>query len=200
MFYICVLKIFQTIAAQTIDRQLAAMHLVAVAVGDVFGQGRREVDLVQVGDRVAGLADEVDVGCGIGVEPFHSVDGADAHDLALLLEQGQVPVNSRQGDVRVLGLKHFVDHVRRRVGCGRAKTFQYGISFAELFRGRCHGHLPFFVFWGSLVYTHILSHDFNFVNKNYSHLHIFFKTRPRRFLYIPPHLFHPFLDEYGYLW
>ena len=143
MLYICVLKIFQTIAAQTVDRQLAAVHLVAVAVGDVFSQGRGKMDLVQVGDCIAVLTDEVDVGCGIGVEPFHSMYGTDAHDFALLLEQSQVPINGGQGDVRMLSLKHFVDHVRRRVGCSRAKTFQNGISFAELLGSRCHGHLPF---------------------------------------------------------
>ena len=143
MLYICVLRIFQTVAAKTVDGQLAAVHLVAVAIGDVFCQGGREVDLVQVGDRFAGLADEVDMGVSFGVESLHSVNGTDACDQALLLKQSQVSVNGSQGDVRVLGLKHFVDHVRRRVGISRTQTLENGVAFSELLCGRCHRHLPF---------------------------------------------------------
>ena len=172
MFFYFGLKIFfvNTAAAKTTDGQLAAVHLIAGAIGDFPVEGSGDLDLMQIGDRVTCFANEVDMGFGVGIEPLHTFDGAYAHDLALLLEQRQIPVNGSQGDVRVFGLKHFVDHVRRRVGCGRSQTFQDGIAFFEVLFCNAHGHLPFFLFWGSLVYTHIVTYVFLFVNKNYSHL------------------------------
>ena len=188
MFFNFGLKIFfvNTAAAKTTDGQLAAVHLIAGAIGDFLTQGVGDVDLVQIGDRVAAFANEVNMIDGVSVEPFHTVDSAYAGNQALLLEQRQIPVNGSQGDVRVFGLKHFVDHVRRRVGCGRSQTFQDGIALFEVLFCNAHGHLPFFLFWGSLVYTHIVAHDFLFVNKNYSHLGNYFlgsdKSRRARFL------------------
>ena len=161
MFFNFGLKIFfvKAAAAKTADGHLAAVHLIAGAIGDFLIQGVGDVDLVQIRDSVAAFANEVDVGVGVAIEPLHTFDGADAGDQTLLLEQRQIPVNGSQGDVRVFGLKHFVDHVRRGMSCGRAKTFQNGISFSELLCGRCHGHLPFFLVWGALVYTHIVTQD-----------------------------------------
>ena len=173
MFYIFSgLKIFfvDTAAAKTTDGQLAAVHLIAGAIGDFLTQGVGDTDLMEIGNRVAAFANEVNMIDGVSVKSFHTVNGAYAGNQALLLEQSQIPVNCCQGDVRVFSLKHFVDHVRRRVGCGRSQTFQDGIAFFEVLFCNAHGHLPFFLFWGSLVYTHIVSHGFWFVNKNYSHL------------------------------
>ena len=132
------------------------------------------MDLMEIGNRVAAFANEVNMIDGVSVESLYTVDGAYAGDQTLLLEQGQIPVNSGQGDVRVFGLKHFVDHVRRRVGCGRSQTFQDGIPLFEVLFCNAHGHLPFFLFWGSLVYTHIVTYVFLFVNKNYSHFQKYF--------------------------
>ena len=154
MFFYFGLKIFfvKTAAAKTADGHLAAVHLIAGAIGDFLIQGVGDVDLVQIRDSVAAFANEVDVGVGVAIEPFHTFDGADAGDQALLLEQRQIPVNGSQGDVRVFCLKHFVDHVRRRVGCGRSQTFQDGIAFFEVLFCNAHGHLPFFCF-GALLFT-----------------------------------------------
>jgi len=150
----------QTAAAKTGDGQLAAVHLITGAISNLVTEGFGDVNLMQIRDSVAFLADEVDMGVGVCVKPFHAFDCADAGDLTLLLEQGQIPVNRSQGDVRVFRLKHFVDHVRRRVGIGGTQTFQYGVAFPEVLGGCCHGHLPFSLFWGSLVYTHIVAYGF----------------------------------------
>ena len=155
MFYIFLgLKIFfvDTAAAKTTDGQLAAVHLIAGAIGDFLIQGVGDVNLMEIRNRVALFANEVDMGCGVAIEPFHTFDRADAGDQTLLLEQSQIPVNGSQGDVRVFSLKHFVDHVRRRVGCSRSQTFQDGIALFEVLFCNAHGHLPFFCF-GALLFT-----------------------------------------------
>ena len=154
MFFNFGLKIFfvKTAAAKTADGHLAAVHLIAGAIGDFLTQGVGDVDLVEIRDGVAFFANEVDVGGCVAIEPFHTFDGADAGDQTLLLEQRQIPVNGSQGDVRVFCLKHFVDHVRRRVGCGRSQTFQNGIPLFEVLFRNAHGHLPFFCF-GALLFT-----------------------------------------------
>ena len=154
MFFNFGLKIFfvKAAAAKTADGHLAAVHLIAGAIGDFPVQGVGDVDLMQIRDSVAFFANEVDVGVGVAIEPFHTLDGADAGDEALLLEQSQIPVNGSQGDVRVFCLKHFVDHVRRWVGISRTETFQDGITFFEVLFCNAHGHLPFFCF-GALLFT-----------------------------------------------
>ena len=154
MFFNFGLKIFfvKAAAAKTADGHLAAMHLIAGAIGDFPVQGVGDVDLMQIRDSVAFFANEVDVGVGVAIEPLNTFDGANAGDQTLLLEQGQIPVNGSQGDVRVFRLKHFVDHVRRRVGISRTQTFQDGIAFSEVLFRFAHGHLPFCCF-GALLFT-----------------------------------------------
>ena len=66
---------------------------------------------MQIGHTVTAGADEVDVGFGIGVEPFDSRYRADTDDLTLLFEKCQIPVHSGLGDVRVGFLKHPVNHL-----------------------------------------------------------------------------------------
>ena len=154
MFFNFGLKIFfvKAAAAKTADGHLAAVHLIAGAIGNFPVQGVGDVDLVEIRDSVAFFADEVNVGGSVAIEPFHTFDSAYAGDQSLLLEQGQIPVNGSQGDVRVFSLKHFVDHVRRGVGCGRSQTFQDGIPLFEVLFCNAHGHLPFFCF-GALLFT-----------------------------------------------
>ena len=157
MFFNFGLKIFfvKTAAAKTTDGQLAAVHLIAGAIGDFLTQGVGDVDLMEIGNGVAFFANEVDVGRGVAIEPFHTFHRADAGNQALLLEQCQIPVNGSQGDVRVFSLKHFVDHIRRRVGCGRSQTFQDGIALFEVLFRNAHGHLPFSVVLGlSCLHPH----------------------------------------------
>ena len=154
MFFNFGLKIFfvKAAAAKTADGHLAAVHLIAGAIGDFPVQGVGDVDLVQIRDGVTFFANEVDVGGCVAIESLHTFDGANAGDQTLLFEQGQIPVNGSQGDVRVFRLKHFVDHVRRRVGSSRTETFQDGVAFFEVLFRFAHGHLPFCCF-GALLFT-----------------------------------------------
>lgn len=152
LFFALKIFVFQTAAAKTTDGQLAAVHLIAGAIGNFLTQGVGDDDLMEIGDGVAAFTDEVDMGRGVTVEPFHTFDGAYAGNQTLLLEQRQIPVNGSQGDVRVFGLKHFVDHVRRRVGISRTQTIQNGIAFSEVLFRYAHGHLPFCCF-GALLFT-----------------------------------------------
>ena len=75
---------------------------VPVGIGaDAFGNDHSR----QVVHLVTAAADEVDMGFGICVKPFHTVDGADADHQSLLLEKSQIPVDRAQGDVRVFGFQ-----------------------------------------------------------------------------------------------
>ena len=76
----------------------------------------------QVIHLVAGVADEVDVGFGVCIEAFHTVDGAHADDQALLLEERQIPVDRSQRDVRVLSFQLGMYPFSRRVAGCRAET------------------------------------------------------------------------------
>ena len=67
-------------------------------------------------------ADEVNMGFGVGVEPFHTVDRSHADDQALLLEECQIPVDRTQRDVRVFVLQLGMYPFRCGMGCGGAKT------------------------------------------------------------------------------
>ena len=99
MFYIfsgLKIFIFQAAAAKTGDGQLAAVHLIAGAIGDFLTQGVGDVDLVQVGDGVAIFANEVNMIDGVSVESLHTVDGAYAGDQTLLFKQRQISVNGSQ--------------------------------------------------------------------------------------------------------
>ena len=79
MFYIFSgLKIFfvNTAAAKTTDGQLAAVHAIAGAIGDFLMQGVGDMDLMEIGNRVAAFANEVNMIDGVSVESFHTVDSA----------------------------------------------------------------------------------------------------------------------------
>ena len=154
LFFALKIFVFQAAAAKTADGQLAAVHLIARAIGDFLTQGVGDADLMEIGNSAAVFANEVNMIDGISVESLHTVDGAYAGDQALLFEQRQIPVNGSQGDVRVFGLKHFVDHVRRRVGIRRTQTFQDGIAFSEVLFCNAHRHLPFCCFGAFCLHPH----------------------------------------------
>ena len=154
LFFALKIFVFQAAAAKAADGQLAAAHLIAGAIGYFLTQGVGDQDLMEIGNSITFFANEVDMVDGVAVEPFHTFDGADAGNQALLLEQRQIPVNGRQGDVRVFGLKHFVDHVRRRVGISRTQTFQDGIAFSEVLFCNAHRHLPFCCFGAFCLHPH----------------------------------------------
>ena len=78
MFFYFGLKIFfvKTAAAKTTDGHLAAVHLIAGAIGDFLMQGVGDMDLMEIGNRVAVFANEVNMIDGVSVESFHTVDSA----------------------------------------------------------------------------------------------------------------------------
>ena len=116
------------------------------AAGGVFhgaAQLLRHGDLGKIDNCMATGADEVDMGLYIAVEALDATHGAKALDDALLLKQGQVPVNRGKGDVRVLRLKHFVQGFRRGVSMGASQTGENGVPLAELLAFLFHKLLLF---------------------------------------------------------
>ena len=103
---------------------------VAVNIGcETFGNDHSR----QVVHLVAGPADEVNMGFGVCIEPFHAVDCAYADDQTLLLEECKIPVDRSQRDVRVFGLQLGVYPFRCGVaGCG-SETIQNRLTFFEVF-------------------------------------------------------------------
>ena len=88
----------------------------------------------QIVHLVTGVTDEVDMGFGVGIEPLHTVYGADADDQPLLLEEGQIPVNRTQRDVRVFSFQLGVNPFGGGVcGCG-AKAIENRFALFEVFR------------------------------------------------------------------
>jgi hypothetical protein len=116
------------------------------AAGGIFhgaAQLLRHRDLGKIGNAVAGRADEVGMGLCVAVEALDATHGAQALDDALLLKQGQVPINRGKGDVRVLRLKHFVQGFRRGVSMGASQTGENGVPLAELLAFLFHKLLLF---------------------------------------------------------
>ena len=79
----------------------------------------------------------------VAVEPLNAVYCAYADDLALILEHGQVPVNSTQGNVRIFLLQVVVDHFSGGVGVRASQVVQDRVALAELLGGSFHRLAPF---------------------------------------------------------
>ena len=120
-----------TVAAQTGEGQSAAFDVAAATFFPVVpGHG----DLVQVDDRIAIAADEVDMGFGVGVEAFHTFHRGHTHDGAFGLEFRQIPVNRRQRDVGMFLMQHFVHHIRGGMGVGVLQAGKDRVALFELLR------------------------------------------------------------------
>jgi hypothetical protein len=72
------------------------------------------------------------MGVNVTVEPLHTVYCAKTLDHTLLLEQGQVSVNSTQRNVRIFMLDLGMNPIGRRVNIGTPQASQNCISFFEL--------------------------------------------------------------------
>ena len=101
-----------TFPAEAGEGQAAAADP-AAGVVHLVGQGLGDGNLLQVQNSVAAVADEVDMGRGLGIEALRAVDTAHGGNQPLLLEQVQIPVHRSQGDIRVGLPKHLVDHLRQ---------------------------------------------------------------------------------------
>ena len=102
----------------------------------------RPIDrIIIVSDSVA--ADEMHMGIGVGIEPFHTLDRGHTHDLALILEVGQVPVDGSHGQVGDVVLQVGVDGLCGGVGVCASQIFQNRIALSETLFASCHGNTSF---------------------------------------------------------
>ena len=124
------------------EAELTGIYGAADLGSRLAAEGMRYAELRQVDHRIAVLTDEVDVGIGVPVESFHAPDRGDAGDQPLLLEQGQIPVDRGQGDVRDLFADLVEDPVGGRMDIGGADTAQDRVPLTEMLP--ClHRHLLF---------------------------------------------------------
>ena len=156
-----------TVAAKTGKGQLAALDLAAGAVSTEFCGNR---DLMHIHDCVTSVTDEVNVGFGVGIESFDTVDSSDAGDAALLLKESQIAINGCLRDVGMGILKHLVYHLGGWVGVCVHQAGQDRIALSEVLGVGFHRHQPFLYLRVILIYKRIITHSFWLVNKNYSHL------------------------------
>ena len=94
------------------EAELTFAHLAAGGGFHGAAQLLGHRDLGKIDNGVAAIADEVDMGLGVAVEALDTAHCAQALDDALVFEQGQIPVHRGQGDIRVLGQQHFMQHFR----------------------------------------------------------------------------------------
>ena len=115
-----------TAAADTGEGQGAAFDVAAATFFPVVpGHG----DLMQVDDRIAAGADEVDMGVGVGIEPFHTLHRGHTHDLAFGLKLGQVSAQPKS-DLLLLETGHNYEcnhfhhsnHLPVPIGCNLLKN------------------------------------------------------------------------------
>jgi len=85
------------------EGQLAVFHAAAGLAACLGAEGLGHLHLGKIDHRVAAVADEVNMGLGVGIEPFDTVDCAEADDHALLLEPGKVAVDCTKTQIRDLG-------------------------------------------------------------------------------------------------
>ena len=112
------MRVLHTAPAPAVEGQVAGVHpgigLSCGGGGQLLGDGHP----VEVCDRAAAGADEVDMGIDVAVIPLDSVHGAQADDQPLILKQGNVAVDRPKGQVRDLGLQGRVHRFSRRVLVG----------------------------------------------------------------------------------
>ena len=94
------------------ERQRAAFHPTSLGSrgGEQFFWDR---DLGKIQNGMTFVTDEVDMGFGVAVEPFYAFHSSHADDHALLFEEGQIPIDRGQRDVRMFLPEHFMNHLCR---------------------------------------------------------------------------------------
>ena len=107
---------------QTGEAELAIGHLTAAAAFSNTFQGFGNVHIHQINDGVTILTDEVDVGSGVAIEPFHTIDCGHTHHHALLLKQVQVSVYRTHRQVGYFRLELCENHFGGRVGGGASQV------------------------------------------------------------------------------
>ena len=110
--------VLTTILADAGETQLALRNLTAALLLHHPFQLLGNLHLGKVDDCVAAGADEVNMGRGVGIEALDSAHSTQALDDPLAFKQGQIPVDRRQGNVRMLRLEQLVKGFGGRVGVG----------------------------------------------------------------------------------
>ena len=110
-FFMATAPLRLTFIAKSGEGQLAAVYMTAGGAFYIGTQRGGDGDLGHVQHTVAAGANKVDVGVGVGIEAFCTVDCADADDLTLFLEERQIPVDCCLRNVGMLLLQHLVNHL-----------------------------------------------------------------------------------------
>ena len=76
--------------------------------------------------------EEMHMGLRVSVEPLHAIQGTNADDFSLLLEQGKIPINRAQREVGILRLQPGIHHLRRGVFLGLPQVGQDCVALPEL--------------------------------------------------------------------
>ena len=124
--------LFETTLANAGEAKLTPGDLTAAALLCRLGEGIGDLHGFQVDDCAAVIANEVYMGTGISVEPFHAGHGRNAHCQALLLEQIQVPIPRTHGKVGDLGLQLLKQRLGRGMLLGHSQTVEDGVPLAEM--------------------------------------------------------------------
>ena len=119
-------------AAPAVEGQVAVVdHGAGLFCGGVV-QLLGHMQGMEVADRAAAGADEVDMGIDVAVVALDTVDRAQADDEPLLLEQRQVAVHRSQGQIRDLGLQGCIHRLGGGVLSRVAQIIQDRIPLAEV--------------------------------------------------------------------
>ena len=148
-FFMAAAPLRLTIAAQAGESQLAGFDM---AAGAAVTKLRGNRDLMHIHDCIAAVADEVDVGLGVGIKALNTVHGGHTGDAALLLEESQIAIDSCLRDVGMGFLQHLMHHLGRGVGVCVHQAGQDRIAFSEVLGVGFHRHRPFLYLRVILIY------------------------------------------------
>ena len=133
---------FFTFAAQAGKAQAAALDLATCFHGGGLGEFLGYRDAGQVDHRAAACADEVHMGVGVSVEPFHTFHGAKGLDQALVLEKGEVAIHRAERQIRNFRFQLSIHPIGGGMHLGFTQTGQDGVTLAKM--------LGFFLFFDFL--------------------------------------------------
>ena len=120
----------QTVPAKAGEGQLGGVNAAAQALGEAGAI--RLLHLEKILYRAAAGTDEMDMGLCGAIKPFNPVYRSHTGNDPLTFEQGKIPVDRRQGNVRLLLLEQLVQSLGAGVGVGSAEAGQDGVAFAKL--------------------------------------------------------------------
>ena len=132
----------KTLPAGAGETQLATGNGAADTAFRLGAEGFGGAELVKVNDRVTAVADEVNMGIRVGIEPFNALYRRDTDSQPLLLKQLQVPVHGAYGQIRDLRLQISVDGFSRGMCVSLPQVGKDGVALFEVFRSGFHVSPP----------------------------------------------------------